>query len=275
MINCLLSILFTLLAGTGAVFAQSEVTPPAFNGAVIRVFMTRMAATVEKIAIEQQIPADSISPVVGIALQIDKAGNVAEWRYMDNTQEGRDHAEFAPATAATRRAMEKAYDRLGGTWSPATLADGSPVSYTSRMTIRIPVEKIRRAQDADPLLFMGENPDENFHAWAKMRIRYDGRFTEKGVEGVVHVRFYIEPDGRIAIGEVVQSPDERLTKEVLRVIRSSKGKWTPRKVRGVPQRTAYEYRVNYHTTTERKAPPCSGAFSWGSYRWWSIAFAFS
>ena len=203
MINCLLSILFTLLAGTGAVFAQSEVTPPAFNGAVIRVFMTRMAATVEKIAIEQQ-------------------------------------------TAATRRAMEKAYDRLGGTWSPATLADGSPVSYTSRMTIRIPVEKIRRAQDADPLLFMGENPDENFHAWAKMRIRYDGRFTEKGVEGVVHVRFYIEPDGRIAIGEVVQSPDERLTKEVLRVIRSSKGKWTPRKVRGVPQRTAYEYRVNYH-----------------------------
>lgn len=101
--NRLLSILFVLLAGTGAVFAQSEVTPPAFNGAVIRVFMTRMAATVEKIAIEQQIPADSISPVVGIALQIDKAGNVAEWRYMDNTQEGRDHAEFAPATAATRR----------------------------------------------------------------------------------------------------------------------------------------------------------------------------
>ena len=100
--NRLLSILFVLLAGTGAVFAQSEVTPPAFNGAVIRVFMTRMAATVEKIAIEQQIPADSISPVVGIALQIDKAGNVAEWRYMDNTQEGRDHAEFAPATAAGR-----------------------------------------------------------------------------------------------------------------------------------------------------------------------------
>lgn len=38
--NRLLSILFVLLAGTGAVFAQSEVTPPAFNGAVIRVFMT-------------------------------------------------------------------------------------------------------------------------------------------------------------------------------------------------------------------------------------------
>ena len=102
------------------------------------------------------------------------------------------------------------------------------------------------AQDADPLLFMGEIPGENFHNWAKMRVRYDGRFTEKGVEGLVHVRFYIEPDGRITIGEVVQSPDERVTKEVLRAIRSSKGKWTPRKVRGVPQRTAYDYRGNYH-----------------------------
>lgn len=244
--NCFLSISVILFAGMGSLFAQSEVTPPAFNGAVIKVFMTRMAATVEKIAVERQIPADSISPVVGLALQIDKTGNVAEWRYMDNTQEGRDHAEFAPATAATRRAMEEAYARLGGTWSPATLADGSTVSYTSRMTIRIPVEKIRRAQDADPLLFMGEIPGENFHNWAKMRVRYDGRFTEKGVEGLVHVRFYIEPDGRITIGEVVQSPDERLTKEVLRAIRSSKGKWTPRKVRGVPQRTAYDYRVNYH-----------------------------
>ena len=246
--SCLLSILFALLAGTGAVFAQSEVTPPAFNGAVIRVFMTRMAATVEKIAIEQQIPADSISPVVGIALQIDKAGNVAEWRYMDNTQEGSDHAEFAPATAATRRAMEKAYDRLGGTWSPATLADGSPVSYTSRMTIRIPVEKIRRAQDADPLLFMGENPDENFHAWAKMRIRYDGRFTEKGVEGVVHVRFYIEPQGQMDAPQGAR----RAPADGLRIPGQ------------LPQQLNEKLR--------RAAELFHGG---GAYRWWSIAFAFS
>ena len=242
--NRLLSILFVLLAGTGAVFAQSEVTPPAFNGAVIRVFMTRMAATVEKIAIEQQIPADSISPVVGIALQIDKAGNVAEWRYMDNTQEGRDHAEFAPATAATRRAMEKAYDRLGGTWSPATLADGSPVSYTSRMTIRIPVEKIRRAQDADPLLFMGGDPYPAFYEWVRSRVGFNSlRFP--GVNGRMRILFYIEPDGDITIGRVLQSPDKDLERKVIRVIRHSRGKWTPRKVNGVPQRTSYEFRCNY------------------------------
>lgn len=244
--NRLLSILFVLLAGTGAVFAQSEVTPPAFNGAVIRAFMTRMAATVEKIAIEQQIPADSISPVVGIALQIDKAGNVAEWRYMDNTQEGRDHAEFAPATAATRRAVEKAYDRLGGTWSPATLADGSPVSYTSRMTIRIPVEKIRRAPGRRSAALHGGKSGREFprvgqNAHPLRRAFHGEGRGGSGARAVLHRagRAHRHRRGRAVA-------DERLTKEVLRVIRSSKGKWTPRKVRGVPQRTAYEYRVNYH-----------------------------
>ena len=73
--------------------------------------------------------------------------------------------------------------------------------------------------------------------------RYDARYAKVG--GVVRVKFYIEPTGRVVIGEVLQSPDEQLTKEVLRAIRASKGKWTPRKVDGVPQRTAYEFRCNY------------------------------
>lgn len=81
--------------------------------------------------------------------------------------------------------------------------------------------------------------------------RLVGEFEKVAVErfknagGVVHVRFYVEPDGKITIGDVAKSPDERLTKEVIRVIRNSRGKWTPRKVRGVPQRTAYELRMNF------------------------------
>ena len=81
--------------------------------------------------------------------------------------------------------------------------------------------------------------------WARVRLRYDERFSSNGVAGLAHVRFYIEPDGKITIGKVIKSPDEKLSREVIRVIRSSKGKWTPRKVRGVPQRTAYEYGVNF------------------------------
>ena len=98
-------------------------------------------------------------------------------------------------------------------------------------------------QDPDHLLFQGEDPNTNFFEWVRTRVRYDDRFRNVG--GVVHVRFYVEPDGKITIGDVVESPDERLTKEVIRVIRNSRGEWTPRKVRGVPQRTAYQFRCNY------------------------------
>ena len=73
----------------------------------------------------------------------------------------------------------------------------------------------------------------------------EDRFSSRGVAGLVHVRFYIEPDGKVTIGEVLSSPDEKLAREVIRVIRASKGHWVPRRVRGVPQRTAYEYRINF------------------------------
>ena len=129
-------------------------------------------------------------------------------------------------------------------WTPAR-KDGLPVSYTWRLTMRLPVEKIAKRQEADPLLFMGGDPDETFHAWARVRLRYDERFSSRGVAGLVHVRFYIEPDGKVTIGEVLSSPDEKLAREVIRVIRASKGHWVPRRVRGVPQRTAYEYRINF------------------------------
>lgn len=122
-------------------------------------------------------------------------------------------------------------------------ADGRTTDYTLRLTLRIPVEKYLREQDPDPLLFLGEDPGESFTEWMRERVRYDERFARVG--GIVCVKFYIEPDGRITIGETLETPDPKLSKEVIRVIRGSKGKWTPSKVDGVPQRTAYEYRCNY------------------------------
>lgn len=233
-----LSILFCWTAA----FAQQELTPPKFNGANVEYFMRRLVGEFEKVAVERQIPAAEISPRVAVAFKVDTAGGVSEWRFRDSGSEGRDHSELPAASEATREAMTEAFSRLGG-WSPAVDAEGRKSDYTLRLTLRLPVEKIVRAQDPDPLLFLGENPDKSFYAWAYERLRYDDRF--KNIGGVVHVRFYVEPDGKITIGDVSKSPDERLTKEAIRVIRNSKGKWTPRKVRGVPQRTAYEFRMNF------------------------------
>ncbi len=230
-----------------SVFGQGlqEVLAPTFGGANMQYYMARLVGETEKVIEEQQIPADSLSDRIAILFRIDTLGRVCEWRYIDNTLSGRDSIDVAPATAATCRAVTLAASRLDG-WTPAE-RNGRKINYTQRLRIRIPVEKIAKKQDAEPLLFLGEDPDKNFWDWVYTRVRYDDRFSKVG--GVVHVRFFVEPNGAITIGEVFKSPDDKLSKEVIRVIRNSKGKWTPRCVRGVPQRTEYIYRCNFINDT--------------------------
>lgn len=230
--------------------AAQEIVPPRFQGADAKRFMARLIGETEKIVEATETPAAELSSQVAVGFTVDEAGNVTKWRFLDNTCQGRDSVGVEPATPRTREVMTQALGRLEK-WTPAT-KEGKPTTYNWRLTMRLPVEKIAKKQDADPLLFLGGDPDKTFHEWARVRLRYDQRYTSRGVkgEGVVRVRFYVEPDGKITIGEVIKSPDEKMTREMIRVIKSSKGKWTPRKVRGVPQRTAYEYGVNFLGTFE-------------------------
>lgn len=223
--------------------AAQEIVPPRYQGSDAKRFMARLIGETEKIVEATETPAAELSSQVAVGFTVDEAGNVTKWRFLDNTCQGRDSVGVEPATPRTREVMTQALGRLEK-WTPAT-KEGKPTTYNWRLTMRLPVEKIARRQEADPLLFLGGDPSETFYDWAHERLRYDERFTAKGLAGVVHVRFWVEPDGKITLGEVVSSPDERMTREVVRVIRNSRGKWTPRKVRGVAQRTAFECRINF------------------------------
>lgn len=228
----------------GGVSAQQPVEPPRYDGAVVKVYVTRLAATVEDVAVEERIPADSLSEEVAIALRIDTLGNFVGWRFLDNTCEGAYRQDLEPATPRTRQVVERAIERMDGAWSPARRADGRAVGYVQRLRFRVPRQRIEQQVNPDPLLFMGEIPGENFFYWVTDRTGYrSDRFPTTG--GRVYIRFYVEADGRVTIDEVLRSPDDRLTKRVIRAIRRSEGKWTPRKVDGVPQRTAYTFRGNF------------------------------
>lgn len=233
---------FVALLFSWTSFAQEQPAEPRFNGADVQYFMRRLVGEFGKVVEERQIAAGTLSLRVAVAFEVHADGSVGEWRFRDRNSEGRDRYDIDPASETTREALTEAFSRLDG-WSPATYADGRTTDYTLRLVLRLPVEKYLRAQEPDPLLFLGKDPRESFTEWMHERVRYDARYAKVG--GVVRVKFYIEPTGRVVIGEVLQSPDEQLTKEVLRAIRASKGKWTPRKVDGVPQRTAYEFRCNY------------------------------
>lgn len=226
----------------GGVFAQQTVTPPTFNGAERRFFGIRLTVEAKKQALEKGYRYDELTERIVVAFRVDTTGQPSALRFCDNSCQGADSNDLAPATPRTRELLTAAIESLGGEWQPARVGERA-VPYTVRLRIKLPIDEIERAQNPDPLLFLSEDPAKSFFPWLRTRVRYDERFAKVG--GRVHIRFFIEPDGAITIDEVVQSPDEKLTKEVLRVVRNSRGKWTPRKVDGVPQRTPYDLRVNY------------------------------
>lgn len=228
-------------AGTTAQ-VELSLTPPRFEGADAQHFMRRLVGEFERIAAAREIPAAELSPRVCMAFVVDTLGGTSQWRLCDNTSSGEDRCDLAPATDATRAALEEAFSGLGG-WQPAEDALGCKTDYTMRLTVRLPVEKLARSQEVEPLLFQGEDPEASFPKWVRERVRYEERFA--GVTGTVRVHFYVEPDGRITGEKVLETPDERLSWQVIRAVRTSRGQWTPRKIRGVPQRTAWEFRCDY------------------------------
>lgn len=234
---------FLLCVGACLTTASAqEVTPPTFNGAAMKIFITRLKAEAKRLAIECKYPYEELSEETIIAFRIDTAGRVDRWRFLDNTCEGSDSVGVAPASEATKRLLTEAFGNMQGEWQPACRG-GRKISFHQTWRLQLPIKQIEQALNPDPLLFLGEDPRKSFFPWLRPRVRYDERF--KGIDGLVHVRFFVEADGGITIGEVVETPDAKLAKEVVRVIRNSRGKWTPRKVDGVAQRTPYEVRINY------------------------------
>lgn len=240
----LLATCFSILLAAAA--AAQTVTPPAFDGVTVRFFAARLAGKAADAAVEQKIPFDSLSSRVCIAFRVDTAGIVTDLHFMDNTLTGRDSCNLPPATQPTCRLVEQSCARLEGAWTPAE-RDGRKIPYIVRTYVDLPVEEIGRRQGCyEPLRFRGEEPKKSFYDWMHERVRYDERYVSRRSEGIYRVRFYIEPDGTLAFDEVLEKNDDKLLREIMRVISNSKGQWTPRKVRGVPQRTEFVYSVNYN-----------------------------
>ena len=71
------------------------------------VFMARLIGETEKIVDAAQIPAAEFSSQVVVGFTVDETGNVTQWRFLDNTCEGKDSVGVEPATPRTREAARK------------------------------------------------------------------------------------------------------------------------------------------------------------------------
>lgn len=81
-----------------------------------------------------------------------------------------------------------------------------------------------------------------FSKWVNSRLVYPEIARENGVQGRVTLQFTIGADGRLSNVRVLQSPDESLAAEAVRVV-SSSPKWAPGRMRDRSVRVVYTFPV--------------------------------
>ncbi len=94
--------------------------------------------------------------------------------------------------------------------------------------------------DDDSTLVVPDEPADfhgDVYAWLANNIRYPAICQENGVQGRVYVQFIVNRDGSITDVTVQRSPDENLSKEAERVIKSMP-KWKPAYKDGKPVRSS-------------------------------------
>ena len=84
----------------------------------------------------------------------------------------------------------------------------------------------------------------SFRKWVQARVKYPAKAVKKGIQGRVVTSFVIAEDGSLTDAAIVQSPDELLSKEALRVLESSP-KWKPGMTKGKPTPVKYTCPVDF------------------------------
>ena len=104
--------------------------------------------------------------------------------------------------------------------------------------------------DPIPFVTVEQKPTFNggdangFAKWVNSRLIYPEVAKENGVEGRVTLQFTIGKDGRLQDVKVLNSPDESLAQEAVRVV-SSSPKWEPGRQRDRTVKVSYTFPVIY------------------------------
>ncbi len=116
----------------------------------------------------------------------------------------------------------------------AVVVDKSAIPATPPAPI---VEEIEDDRILDAPEESAEFPGD-IYAWLAKNIKYPSICEKQGVQGRVSVQFVINRDGSIVDVTVLRSPDDNLSKEAERVVKSMP-KWKPARQGGRPVRMRY------------------------------------
>lgn len=108
-------------------------------------------------------------------------------------------------------------------------------------------------KNGDILVWASEMPKfrggniEFFHKWVQDRVRRPSELKSEDVAGRVTISFVVECDGSISNIQILQSPHQLLSDEVVRVVKSAKG-WTPGRHEGELKRVRYNLPIDFRHT---------------------------
>ncbi len=128
--------------------------------------------------------------------------------------------------------------------------DDTDVPVDIQEYVRQDVVEEEVEDDPIPFVTVEQKPTFNggdangFAKWVNSRLVYPEVAKENGVEGRVTLQFTIGKDGRLQDVKVLNSPDESLAQEAVRVV-SSSPKWEPGRQRDRAVKVSYTFPVIY------------------------------
>jgi len=141
-----------------------------------------------------------------------------------------------------------------------SLTDGSNSTKTSTVQEKLATNapKLVYTEVDEPPTFPGG--ESALFLYLKNNIIYPTLATEKGIQGVVSVRFVIDPDGSIEYVEIEKSVDPILDKEALHAV-SKMPKWNPGKMNGKPAYVSYNLPVRFRLEVSNYTQPAIASSS--------------
>ena len=128
--------------------------------------------------------------------------------------------------------------------------DDTDVPVDIQEYVRQEVVEEEVEDDPIPFVTVEQKPTFNggdangFAKWVNSRLVYPEAAKENGVEGRVTLQFTIGKDGKLQDVKVLNSPDESLAQEAVRVV-SSSPKWEPGRQRDRAVKVSYTFPVIY------------------------------
>ena len=128
--------------------------------------------------------------------------------------------------------------------------DDTDVPVDIQEYVRQDVVEEEVEDDPIPFVTVEQKPTFNggdangFAKWVNSRLVYPEVAKENGIEGRVTLQFTIGKDGRLQDVKVLNSPDESLAQEAVRVV-SSSPKWEPGRQRDRAVKVSYTFPVIY------------------------------